>query len=271
MNTRIVAFACGAAAGAAAASVAWSLSLSGTRPEAAVPEPVAEAPAETAPAASVRVPESLPEVPADTAEVRPDAEADPAPPPAADAAQEAAPPRGPSGTPGPERRRPRWDEMTEAQREEMRQGFRRMHDERATRIVDEFVSRNGLGDDAGARVFAIAEEMNERAQSRIQLWTDYIQLQGRERIAPDQGARMMRDLFDDLVSGYEELDAAFGTAWRDDGAGLDLGQMVDPEVWGALFRIGGGPGGPRGPRPGGRGLGGPGPGGQGARPGAAAR
>ena len=140
-----------------------------------------------------------------------------------------------------------------------------MHDEHATRVVETFVERNGLEPDAGERVFAVVDAMNERALARIGPWTEYVQLQGAERIPRDQGAAMMRDLFDDLVKGYEELDEAFGPDWRENDPDFDLGRMVDPEVWGSLFRLGGGFGGPgprgpgRGPGGGPRGPGGPAP------------
>ena len=158
---------------------------------------------------------------------------------------------------------PRWDEMTDEQREEMRQRFHRMADERAQRMADSFVERNGLAEADAETLLSIADGMNERALERIQRWTDYLQLQGATSIPRDQGARVMRDLFADLVDGYAELDEAFGTEWREKDPDFDLGQMISPEVWGSLFRLGGmgGPGGPGGPPGGGRrrGPGRPGP------------
>ena len=239
MNSRLLPFLCGGVVGAAAASAAWSLS-SGSAPEPvpeiAKPVPVEEA-TEPAPVAEpVPVAESAPE----TAEPVPVAEPAPAEPvPAAERPQR----RGP----------PRWEEMTDEQREEMRQRFRKMHDEHATRVVESFVERNGLEPADGERLFAVVDSMNERVLARVQLWTDYVQVEGGERMSRDQGARMMRDLLDDLVQGYEDLDESFGTEWREKSPDFDLGQMVDPEVWGSLFRLGGG-------------FGGPGPGGPGGRP-----
>lgn len=253
MKNQFLPFFCGLLVGAVATSAAWSFSSSAPASEGvgfAKPVPVdtvvaaepVPAPAEPVPALAEPVP--APAEGAGLAESVPAAEppapGEPAPPEA-----ERRPRRGP----------PRWDEMTEEQRDEMRQRFRRMHDERTTRVVDGFVERNGLAPEDGERLFAVADAMNERALARVQLWTEYVRLQGRERISRDQGAQMMRDLFDDLVKGYEELDAAFGEGWREKDPDFDLGQMVDPDVWGSLFRLGGGPGGPgggpRGPRGGG--------------------
>ena len=253
MKPAIPTFLCGAAVGAVAASVAWSVS--------SAPEPAEEAPAAAvaaaaeaeAPAPAVEAIEEAPAVEeAPAAPVAAAAEPVAAPP----AAQPTAPAAAPVAENQPQRRGPpRWEDMTEEQREEMRRNFQRMHDEHATRVVDSFVERNGLAPEDGERVFAVADAMNERALARIQLWTDYLQVQGLDRIPKDQGAQIMRDLFDDLVKGYEDLDAAFGNGWREKDADFDLAQMVDPEVWGSLFRLGGfgGPGmrrgGPGGPRP----------------------
>ena len=257
MKRALVPFLCGAVIGAAAASAVWFLAPA----EPVAPVPPASAPAEAAPAPA---PEAVPAAPAGEAAAPAAPEAAPAAVAGAPAAAPAAdvapvPPSAPAAEAGrPERRGPpRWEEMTDEQREEMRQRFRRMHDENATRVVEAFVERNGLAEDGGERLFAIADAMNERALARVQLWIDYMQLQGIERLPRDRGPQLMRDLFDDLVKGYEEMDEAFGTEWREKDADFDLGMMVDPEVWGSLFRLGGmgGPGGfgrgPRGPRGGG--------------------
>lgn len=261
MNSRLLPFLCGGVVGAAAASAAWSLS-SGPAPEPvpeiAKPVPVEEA-TEPAPVTEpVPVAESAPETaepvpvvePAPVASGAPVTEPVPVPAepvPAAERPQR----RGP----------PRWEEMTDEQREEMRQRFRKMHDEHATRVVESFVERNGLEPADGERLFAVVDSMNERVLARVQLWTDYVQVEGGERMSRDQGARMMRDLLDDLVKGYEDLDESFGTEWREKSPDFDLGQMVDPEVWGSLFRLGGAMGGPGGPG----GFGGRGPRGPGGR------
>ena len=244
--------------GAAVASAVWAISISpGAKSEVSATPPVAEPSGPAEPAASEPAA-------AEPAAVEPVAEPDPATAEPAAAEAQPAPP-APMAPPAPgeareegrrERRGPpRWEEMTDEQRDEMRQRFRRMHDEHATRVVETFVERNGLEPADGERVFAVVDAMNERALARIGLWTDYVQLQGTERLPRDQGAAMMRDLFDDLVKGYEELDETFGPDWRENDPDFDLGRMVDPEVWGSLFRLGGGFGGP-GPRGPGRGFGG---------------
>ena len=252
MKPTIPSFLCGAAVGAVAASVAWSGS--------SAPAPVEDAPAAAVAGAAETEAEALAPV-VEAVEAAPGAEEAPAALAPAAAEPVAAPPAAaPAAAPvaeNPPQRRgpPRWEDMTDEQREEMRQRFRRMHDENATRVVDAFVERNGLTEDGGERLFGIADAMNERALARVQLWIDYMQLQGIERLPRDRGPQLMRDLFDDLVKGYEEMDEAFGTEWREKDADFDLAQMVDPEVWGSLFRLGGfaGPGmrrgGPGGPRP----------------------
>jgi len=255
MNRKLVPFFCGAVAGAAVASAAWSLSAGPAEPpaEAAAvaaaepappaPEPAPAEPAAAEPTASAPATAAFEEVPAPT---MPAVAEQPAPPPPA-------PGEAREGE-RPERRGPpRWEEMTDEQREEMRQRFHRMADERAQRMASSFVERNGLAESDAETLLAIADGMNERAMERIQRWTDYLQLQGASAIPKDQGARVMRDLFADLVDGYAELDEAFGTEWREKDPDFDLGQMVSPEVWGSLFRLGGGFGGPggggrRGPR-----------------------
>jgi len=268
MKRSVIPFLCGAAL----ASVVWAAATRpspGNPPEevapaVAAPEP---APAPAAEPAEKPAEKPAPEVPA----------FDGVPPPEEPAAVEAAPAPQPPA-PGearegqrPERRGPpRWDEMTDEQREEMRQRFHRMADERAQRMADSFVERNGLAEADAETLLAIADGMNERALERIQRWTDLLDLQGANAIPKDQGARVMRDLFSDLVDGYAELDEAFGTTWREKDPDFDLGQMISPEVWGSLFRLGGfgGPGGgPRGPGGGRRGP--RGPGGPGGAPGAA--
>lgn len=242
--------------GAAVASVVWAISISpAANPEVRVAPPIAEPSGSAEPAAAepdiVEPPVVEPVAePAPATAMPAVAEMQPAPmaPPAPGEARE----EGRRERRGP----PRWEDMTDEQRDEMRQRFRRMHDEHATRVVESFVERNGLEPEDGERVFAVVDAMNERALARIGLWTDYVQLQGAERLPRDQGAAMMRDLFDDLVKGYEELDETFGPDWRENDPDFDLGRMVDPEVWGSLFRLGGGFGGP-GPRGPGRGFGGP--------------
>lgn len=266
MNRRIVPFFCGAVAGAAVTSAAWSLSAGQAEPPAEA-APAAIAAEEPAPAAPAAEPAERPAPPA------PAFDEAPAPvEPAAAAGEEAPPPPPGEAREGERRERrgpPRWEDMTDEQREEMRQRFHRMADERAQRMASSFVERNGLSEADAETLLAIADGMNERAMERIQRWTDYLQLQGASAIPKDQGARVMRDLFADLVDGYAELDEAFGTEWREKDPDFDLGQMVSPEVWGSLFRLGGGFGGPggggrrgpRGPRgPGGPGRGGPQPG-----------
>lgn len=260
MSSKLLPFLCGGVVGVAAASVVWSVSTSPSKkpvPDIAKPvpavEPVAEEPvpaAEAEPAA-----EPVPVAEAEPAEKPvPVAAAAPAAQPVSVSAEPV-----PAEAERPQRRGPpRWEEMTDEQREEMRQRFRKMHDEHATRVVESFVERNGLEPEDGERLFAVVDSMNERALARIQLWTDYVQVQDGARMSRDQGARMMRDLFDDLVKGYEDLDESFGTDWREKSPDFDLGQMVDPEVWGSLFRLGGAMGGPggfggRGPRGSGRG------------------
>jgi len=250
MNHRILPFLCGAVAGAVATSVVWSAMSAGpseTAPEAAAlsaaapagsaisaPEAPAEKPAE-APSPSVAAFDG-----ASPQEEEPFADDAVAPPAPGEAREE----RGRRERRGP----PRWDEMTDEQREEMRQRFRRMADERAQRMADAFVERNGLAEADGETLLAIADGMNERAMERIQRWTDYLQLQGASAIPKDQGARVMRDLFSDIVDGYAELDEAFGTAWREKDPDFDLGQMLSPEVWGSIFRLGGMGGPPGGGR-----------------------
>lgn len=259
MNRKLVPFFCGAVAGAAVASAAWSLSAGPAEPPAeaapaavAAAEPVPAEPAVPPAAESAEKPAEEPvrAVPSF------DGVPPPEPPPAVAGAAPAQPPAPGEAREGgrPERRGPpRWEEMTDEQREEMRQRFHRMADERAQRMASSFVERNGLAEADAETLLAIADGMNERAMERIQRWTDYLQLQGASAIPKDQGARVMRDLFADLVDGYAELDEAFGTEWREKDPDFDLGQMVSPEVWGSLFRLGGGFGGPggggrRGPR-----------------------
>ena len=132
-----------------------------------------------------------------------------------------------------------------------------MHDERMTSVVEAFVEKGGDGitDDGGA-LYAAVDGMNERILSRLQLWVDYLEVQGKDRIPPDQGAQLLRDLLDEVVQGYEDVDAAYGSGWRETFPDLDLGQLIDPEVFGSMMRLGGmgprpGPGGRGGPRPGG--------------------
>ena len=256
MSPRLLPFVCGAVVGAAAASAAWTLSSSSSA--SSEPEPVVEAPLlepdpDPAPAVAAAEPAAPDDgVPAFDGVPPPGpaaaavAATEPPPPPAADAAPAAdgnRPRRGP----------PRWEDMTDEQRDEMRQRFRRMHDEHATRVIDAFVERNALQASDGEALLAIADGMNERALARIQVWSDYLQVQGRDRIPKDQAAMLMRDLFSDLADSYAEVDEAFGQDWREKDPDFDLGQMVDPEVWGAMFRLAGGfgPGGGRGRGPGG--------------------
>ena len=271
MSSKLLPFLCGGVVGVAASSVAWSVSTPSSEkpvPDIAKPVPAAETVAEEPVTAAEAEPaeEPVPATEAEPAE-KPVPVAGPAP--AAQPVPVSAEPV-PAEAERPQRRGPpRWEEMTDEQREEMRQRFHRMADERAQRMASSFVERNGLAESDAETLLAIADGMNERAMERIQRWTDYLQLQGASAIPKDQGARVMRDLFADLVDGYAELDEAFGTEWREKDPDFDLGQMVSPEVWGSLFRLGGGFGGPggggrrgpRGPRgPGGPGRGGPQPG-----------
>ena len=264
MKRTVIPFLCGAAA----ASVVWAAATRPstgnppeTAPAAAAPEPVPAAAAPEPAAGSAENPagKPAPAVPAFDGIPPPEEPAVVAAPPASGEAREGDRPerRGP----------PRWDEMTDEQREEMRQRFHRMADEHAQRVADSFVERNGLAEADAETLLAIADGMNERALERIQRWTDLLDLQGANSIPRDQGARVLRDLFSDLVDGYAELDEAFGTAWREKDPDFDLGQMISPEVWGSLFRLGGfggpgggprGPGGPGGGRRGPRGPRGPG-------------
>ena len=146
--------------------------------------------------------------------------------------------------------------MSEEERQEFRQRFRRMHDERLTSVVESFVEKNGLESDDGAALYDAVDGMNERILSRLQLWVDYLDSQEQARIMPDQGAQLLRDLLDEVVQGYEDIDTAYGKGWRETSPELDLGQLIDPEIFGNLMRLGGmGPGprgGPPGPPPSGR-------------------
>jgi hypothetical protein len=275
MKRILLPFLCGAVSASVVWAAAWSMSSGSAGP---APEPVhavGAAPAEESVAPAPSAAEAPAEEPALVAPA-----VGGVPSPEAPAAVEAAPAPPPPPAPGEaregERRErrgpPRWDEMTDEQREEMRQRFHRMADERAQRMADAFVERNGLAEADGETLLSIADGMNERAMERIQRWTDYLELQGANAIPKDQGARVMRDLFSDIVDGYAELDEAFGTDWREKDPDFDLGQMLSPEVWGSLFRLGGmgGPGGPGGPRGPGGGRRGPprGPGGPGGSGGA---
>ncbi|MBQ6102038.1 MAG: hypothetical protein IJL06_00030, partial [Kiritimatiellae bacterium] len=262
MKRTLSTFCCGAVAGAVAASAVWSLSRD-PAPAPPAPDPASSI-AETVPPPVGEAVSGIP-LPERTAADTPAPGRTPAPEDGSSGEEPSAPSPPPDGTVGGERRGrrgpPRWEEMSDGQREEIRQRFRRMADERAQRMADTFVERNGLAEADAETILAIADGMNELAMERIQRWTDYLQLQGADAIPKDQGARVMRDLFADLVDGYAELDEAFGAGWRENDPDFDLGQMLSPEVWGSLFRLGGGfggpGGGPRGPR-GPRGPGGPG-------------
>ena len=266
MKNAILSFVCGLAIGAAAASGVWFLSGSAgtTKPSAAPvvaapkaipPEPAAEAVAAATEPETPASPEvSAPEV----AEVGAEAETPPSEP---RPRQGRGGPRPPQAGSAPESDGdrpavagpPRWENMSEEERQEIRQRFRRMHDERLTGVVNTFVEKNGLAEDGGAALYDVVDGMNERILSRLQLWVDYLDSRNQQRIQPDQGAQLLRDLLDEVVQGYEDIDTAYGKGWRETSPELDLGELIDPEAFGNLMRLGGfgrGPGGgpPRSPR-----------------------
>ena len=269
MKSKLLVFLLGLAVGSVAASVVWILTEDPAADVSANPSAAAAtetAPAEPAQVAHAAPAPSAPETPAQPGDEAPPEAVLPEPPDAAPAPfapppqTASAPPPPPSDAGDEPARRgpPRWDEMTDEQRQEFRQRFRRMHDERLTQAVDSFVEKSGIETDGGEALYAAVDGMNERILSRLQLWVDYLEVQDKDRIPPDQGAQLLHDLLGDVVQGYADIDAAYGSGWRETSPEFDLGELIDPEVFGNMMRLGGMGRGPRGGPP----RGGPRPGGQ---------
>lgn len=73
------------------------------------------------------------------------------------------------------------------------------------------------------------ERMNQQLGERIRQWTDHVKQQ--KQVTPETGVRMMHNLGDTIIAGYDDLDRALPADWRDKaGPEFQLFDFINPEV-----------------------------------------
>ncbi len=92
-----------------------------------------------------------------------------------------------------------------------------------------FVANAGLTPEEQQQFDVLTAAMNLRLRTTIQGFAD--QIRAGEKMTPEAGARLVKDLSGALVLTYDEMDRKFTPRWRaSTGDRFDVADMIDPSV-----------------------------------------